>query len=42
MALSFGNGEKEVGLIVSLGAALGTAFGLGTVFFRGILVLLRQ
>lgn len=33
MALSFGSGGTEVGLIVSLGAALSTAAGLGTVFF---------
>lgn len=36
MALSFGSGdsgEKEVGLVVSLGTALGTAAGLCTLFF---------
>lgn len=32
MALSFGAGEEAVGLIVSLGTAVGTAAGLGTLF----------
>lgn len=30
MVISFGEGEKEVGLIVSVGTAAGTAAGLGT------------
>ena len=33
MALAFGGNEKTVGLIVSLGAALGTVAGLSTLFF---------
>ena len=41
MALSFGNGEKEVGLIVSLGTAVGTAAGLGTLFLSRNLGFMR-
>ena len=33
MALAYGSGETEVGLIVSLGTALSTAAGLGTSWF---------
>lgn len=32
MVISFGEGEKAVGLIVSVGTAAGTAAGLGTLF----------
>ena len=33
MALALGSGETDVGLVVSLGAALSTAVGLGTGLF---------
>ena len=39
MALALGSGETDVGLVVSLGAALSTAVGLGTgqkVYMSGV------
>lgn len=41
IVLSFGCGEKEIGIIVSLGTALSTAAGLGTLFLSRQLGPLR-
>ena len=41
MVVSFGEGEKAVGVIVAAGTAVGTAAGLGTLFFSQRLGFMR-